>query len=265
MERFLGSVQKRIGLLISSIGLVVGIANILNDPGNLGFLKSLAEPTVWFIFLCTMPFIVSIFVENRIFKIIQVSVLFLMGAVNLIDAYEQFYGPAMFLVSWLLMRHYGFLEHRAKTKNAIILITLVGLSQFSAYLHTHEGLYAGLSTLLYTLFLIIVLLIIWRDMVAQQLALKKENSALRVDYNNLATQINEIEASQKPYDLKAMKISPAEERVIKTWTIYKASNREIAERLSIAESTVKLHMYNIFNKIGVDNRFAVIDLCKYNF
>ena len=47
--------------------------------------------------------------------------------------------------------------------------------------------------------------------------------------------------------------------------MYKASNREIAERLNIAESTVKLHLYNIYNKLGVDNRFTVIDLCKYNF
>ncbi|MDY7029042.1 MAG: LuxR C-terminal-related transcriptional regulator [Spirochaetota bacterium] len=39
----------------------------------------------------------------------------------------------------------------------------------------------------------------------------------------------------------------------------------MAERLNIAESTVKLHLYNIYNKIGVDNRFAIIDLCKYNF
>jgi len=43
--------------------------------------------------------------------------------------------------------------------------------------------------------------------------------------------------------------------VIKTLTLYKASNREIAERLNFAESTVKLHMYNICNKIGVDKRY----------
>ena len=102
-------------------------------------------------------------------------------------------------------------------------------------------------------------------MVRQQELLKKENSALKMNYGQLSAQLSELEEKQEPYDLKGVGISPAEERVIRTLTLYKASNREIAERLNIAESTVKLHLYNIYNKIGVDNRFAIIDLCKYNF
>jgi DNA-binding CsgD family transcriptional regulator len=129
----------------------------------------------------------------------------------------------------------------------------------------NDGLYAGLTTLLYTVFLVALLVILWRDMVKQQELLKKENFSLKMDYNKLSIQLEELGESQKPYDLKAVGITPAEERVIKTLTIYKAGNREIAERLNLAESTVKLHIYNICNKIGVDNRFAIIDLCKYNF
>ncbi len=72
-------------------------------------------------------------------------------------------------------------------------------------------------------------------------------------------------SSFPPPPAKEAKISPAETRIIETLAVYKASNREIAERLNLAESTVKLHLYNIYNKIGVDNRFAIIDLCKYNF
>lgn len=35
-----------------------------------------------------------------------------------------------------------------------------------------------------------------------------------------------------------------------------ASNRAIANALTIAESTVEQHVYAIFNKLGVDNRTA---------
>ena len=188
-----------------------------------------------------------------------------MGSISLINGYREFYGPAMFLAAWLLTRHYGFLEKHAILKNTAFVAATTILSQISANLHSHEGIYAGTSTLLFTMFLVVLLVILWRDMVRQQKMLSTENKSLRMDYNKLADQLRKLGEEQKPYDLKAAKISPAEERVIKILTQYKASNREIAERLNIAESTVKLHMYNICNKIGVDTRFAIIDLCKYNF
>lgn len=266
MKQIFGTVQKRIGLLISSIDLIVVVTNFIYDINSMGsVIAALQDIDVWSLFLVAIPFIFSAFFESRILKIIQILTIYLVGIVNLIDAYEEFYGPALFLAGWLLMRHYGFLENHGKLKNIVLLVFLVGLSQISANINTHEGVYAGLSTLWYALFLISLLVIIWRDMIKQQEELKKENRILKTDYNQISAQLNEIETEQKPYNLKSANISPAEERVIKVLTVYKASNREISERLNLAESTVKLHLYNIFNKIGVDNRFAVIDLCKYNF
>jgi DNA-binding NarL/FixJ family response regulator len=271
MQGLIATVQKRIGLLISVVGLSMVASNLLKRllSGNLFY--ALTGVAVWVLFLLTLPFIISIFVESGLLKKIQILVLALTGALNIIDAYQEFYGPSLFLAAWLLMRHYGYLEKHAKLKNIAILSLITALSQLSAFIHradegyVAEGLYAGFSTLMFTLFLVTLLVILWRDMVRQQELLKQENFSLKMDYTKLSTQLAELEESQKPYDLKALGITPAEERVIKTLTIYKAGNREIAERLNIAESTVKLHIYNICNKIGVDNRFAIIDLCKYNF
>lgn len=250
---------------MSVVGAAVVITNFFYRLQRGDIIYALIGVSVWSIFLWTIPFIISVFIEGRLLKYAQVLMFMVVGALNIIDSYQEFYGPAMFLAAWLLMRHYGFLEKRTKLKNTAVLLLVVGLSQYSAYLHTDQGLYAGLTTLLFTLFLVFILLIIWRDIVKQQEELKKENRTLRMNYKNLEKQLKEIEEEHKPFDLKKTGISPAERRVIETLTVYKASNREIAERLNIAESTVKLHLYKIYNKIGVDNRFAIIDLCKYNF
>ena len=272
MKKFAESVQKRIGILISALGLAMVAANIvlrMNRSGNLAY--ALTGFSVWYVLLLTLPFIVSVFVESALLKILQVLMFAAMGAMNIIEEYQQFYGPGLFLAAWLLMRHYGYLDKYTKTKNAAILILITGLSQLSAYIQgtdeafAKDGIYAGFTTLVYTLFLVTLLVILWWDMVRQQELLKRENVSLKMDYGKLSEQLAELEEEQKPYDLKAAKISPAEARVIEALTVYKAGNREIAERLNLAESTVKLHIYNICNKIGVDNRFAIIDLCKYNF
>jgi DNA-binding CsgD family transcriptional regulator len=222
--------------------------------------------SVWSVFLFTVPFIVSIFIESGLLKKLQILAFTLTGAINIIDAFQEFYGPGLFLAAWLLMRHYGYLEKHGKIKNIVMLLLITALSQYSAFFNsTTSGLYEGFGTLLYSIFLVTLLVILWRDMIKQQDLLKKENVSLKMDYNKLRSQLKELEHDKKPFDLKAAKITPAESRVIETLTIYKAGNREIAERLNLAESTVKLHIYNICNKIGVDNRFAIIDLCKYNF
>jgi DNA-binding CsgD family transcriptional regulator len=265
MTNFLDTVQKKIGLLLSIIGIAVVITNFIYRLQRGDILYALGGVSVWSASLYTTPFIISIFIEGRVLKYLQILMFMVAGTLNIIDSFQQFYGPGLFLAAWLLMRHYGFLEKHATAKNTALLILVTGLSQLSAYIHTGGRIYAGLTTLLYTLFLVLLLVIIWRDMVKQQQELKKENRSLKMDYSKLARQLEELEKDQKPFDLKAVRISPAETRVIEPLTVYKASNREIAERLNLAESTVKLHLYNIYNKIGVDNRFAIMDLCKYNF
>ena len=265
MSKYIDTVQKRIGLLISVVGTAVIIVNIIDGIKMVDFIYAISDISVWLLFLTVVPFIISIFIENTFLKFVQIFFILITGIVNIMDSYQEFYGPGMFLIGWLLMRHYGFLDNYRKTKNTAILVLMVGLSQLSAFLNTRDGIYAGLTTLLYTMFLIIMIIIIWRDMILEQTRLKVENRSLRVNYTRIRDQLIELEEEQKPYNFKAVKITPAEERVIKILTIYKASNREIAERLNIAEPTVKLHLYNIYNKIGVDNRFAIIDLCKYNY
>lgn len=49
---------------------------------------------------------------------------------------------------------------------------------------------------------------------------------------------------------------PLSEREVEVlqWLASGASNREIAQYLFIAESTVKRHVYNIFGKLNVRNR-----------
>ncbi len=266
MKKFRLTVQQRIGTMICVIGLAtVFINGIQYYMEGETFIQIISYISIWVLFLTILPFMVSIFIENNFLKFLQFSFFIFTGVINIMDSYDDVYGPGMFFAAWLLGRHYGFFERRSKLKYTLFIFFLIASTQVSAIIHDRGAFTAGKGILLYTIFIVLLVIILWKDMISQQKLLKLENSSLIVNYKRIQDQLKELEEEQKPYNLKAIRITPSEERVIKILTIYKASNKEIAERLNLAESTVKLHLYNIFNKIGVDNRFAIIDLCKYNY
>jgi DNA-binding NarL/FixJ family response regulator len=57
--------------------------------------------------------------------------------------------------------------------------------------------------------------------------------------------------------LKKAGLTPAEQAVMR---LAKLSNKEIADTLSISESTVKKHFWSIFQKLGISSRYDAITL-----
>ncbi|MEZ0277009.1 MAG: response regulator transcription factor, partial [Roseimicrobium sp.] len=55
--------------------------------------------------------------------------------------------------------------------------------------------------------------------------------------------------------LEAMGLSPREAEVL-LWVAQGKSNAEVGTILGNAEKTVKIHLGHIFEKLGVDNRYA---------
>jgi DNA-binding CsgD family transcriptional regulator len=56
-------------------------------------------------------------------------------------------------------------------------------------------------------------------------------------------------------------LSPREKDVVK-WVMKGNSNKEIARELFLSEATVKKHLSNIFDKLGIKNRVQLINLCN---
>lgn len=84
---------------------------------------------------------------------------------------------------------------------------------------------------------------------------------LLVEADNIAAE--ELTASSIPDRILAVNntlVNPLSERELEVLTLLAAglSNREIAERLIVAESTIKKHITHIYDKIGVTSRTQVI-------
>jgi len=104
-----------------------------------------------------------------------------------------------------------------------------------------------------------------RRLALEKKQLEQNRSQLSKRLTVLSGRIREIQSTQAPFDLHSRGISPAETRVLRILCLYRASNKYIANRLGIAESTVKVHISHIMDKLGVEDRYGIIDLCQYNF
>jgi hypothetical protein len=90
MNRLVDTVQKRIGLLISLVGLAMVISNFSKRLLFGDFYYAVTGLTVWSVFLFTVPFIISIFVESGLLKKIQIFAFVAIGTLNIIDCLPGF-------------------------------------------------------------------------------------------------------------------------------------------------------------------------------
>lgn len=98
---------------------------------------------------------------------------------------------------------------------------------------------------------------------------QRELSILGIIKDHLNNILSSIIKSKTDYEIKNIKakylkqynLSKRETEILKL-LINGSSNNEISEILCISTSTVKKHVYNIFNKIGINSRLELIKFVK---
>ena len=81
----------------------------------------------------------------------------------------------------------------------------------------------------------------------------------------LAGQLDELNDRYSPVNLEVFEITPREQEVLQHLVQTRGRNRDIADQLGITERTVKAHVHNICNKVGVDTRLELAELFRYNW
>ncbi len=260
------SLQKKIGYLLLGIGLYSILVNtVLKLQGNPDFYSIISKESLATDFILVITGLLSIFLENRYIKALQVIFILLAATAHIFLSYNEFYGPSLFFMNWLLLRQYGYFKRHKKPKYFFLAGYFIFIIQLSAYIHEKTVFLLGNEVFQFSIFIIVFILIVWEDIFTRDKELLTENEHLKKDYYRIADRLEAIEKSKQRVDLEKAGITPAEKRVLRELVLGKSSNRGIAQNLHISEATVKLHLYNIFNKLGVDTRMAAIDMCKNNF
>ncbi|MBN2656719.1 MAG: LuxR family transcriptional regulator [Spirochaetales bacterium] len=243
----------------------------------------MTDITVFLTLLLTIPFIVFSYIRKSsyIVQLVQILVIFAAFTISVWDQYNGIYGLTFGILAIALMYKYRMLEKSLIAKIMILYFMVISFIGFSAW---HAGrVVAGLQVVMFMTFFLFVCYMVFKleldKIISNEKRMKNEILNLVIDRDKLRDRISQsqkqfeelekqyldFKSTKEPFDFEKCNLTPSEINVIRILVKFRASNKEISEQLNIKESTVKQHLYRIFNKIGVDNRIQLIDLCEYNF
>ena len=277
-------IQKKVGYLIFFIGAGVAVANLMYLSRQDGFAAAIGDTSVYLLLILSVYSLITIFIDNRIIRFSQLLFLCVAAGLAIMDEYNSIYGVGLIFIAIILAFKYRYFEQKAVLKLICIGIYTYTVIEVSVAVNDRfGGIILGFDALAFLTFMIVFILLLYRDEIRSYLekqnrfsseidSLEQEQSLLqnRIHQDSLRLEelnekIKEYTKEHIPIDLKVLKISPAEERVVKTLCTYRCDNREIAKRLNIAIPTVKVHLSHVMDKLGVDDRYAVMDMCRNNF
>jgi len=271
-------IQRIIAVVAGSIGLLVCLINFIDKLESHGALASFLKQEVIILFITTIFFLLTGFFDHGFFRIIQLLLGVITGALGVLDAYNSIHGIGILILFIIIAFKYGYLERRTRLKIVLLIIGIFGLIEYSARTSEQGGAHwmLGLNSILYLTLFIFVLYLIYSNEINTYISrtnaaestiveLESERKELFNRLEVLNLKIEDLHRSTEPIDLDAMGITDREKEVIEALILYRETERDLAERLGIKYQTIKVHFKHIRNKLGVDRREEIIDMCRNNF
>ena len=268
------SVQRKIAFIASAAGMLVTVINYFNYLPVWGPYKAFFRPAVHTILLITVLTVMTGLKDRSFLRILQISLAFIMGALSILDAYNSIHGLGMVVISILLTFKYGLLKTNAIPKLGVFMAAVFLLVMVSVTIagKPHRLMYA-VESIIYLIAFLSVSYLIYQDEISS--FIKKAHLAedriarLKIERRELADRLRELDSRiaelTQPVDLEQMGITRKERKVLETLIIYRETEQDLAARLGISYYTLKNHFRHIRDKLGVDRREDLIEMCRNNF
>lgn len=274
--------SRRVGFFLTGIGFISVISLFLREfYSGESLLHLFKSPNIYLVFSVSLIFLILSFSKNSVFskinRLLQFYVFIIFASIATIDDVKSWYGIGLFTLAIILGINYGFFQKRRLLKMILIFSTIAFIAEYSIMQNQNEDIIGlGFEILFFMGFFFGIMFLCYYDDLHMTIGkverLKKDKECLEKrmkedlrQIEKLQGQIDILEKTVKPFDLTSCKLTKAEMKVLEHLVLYRASNADIAEKLNKSEITVKIQMKSIFDKLGADNRYQVIDLCRYNF
>ncbi len=276
------TVQKKVALTGSLAGLLVTIFNVIALIQDNSFIDVIKNPSVFTIVIFSIIVFLTVFSDREIFRVLQVAILVIIGVISIIILYTSIFGLGLLILAALLSFKYDYFKTYFKLKAGLVFGFVFAIVEISAQLSGGETAkwVTGLDSIVFISMFLFISYLIYSDEInayiiknqdaedtiskieKQKDNLTKNMTSLKKKMEDLDAQLDELTA---PVDLDEMGITPAEKRVLEVLVLYGGTDKSIAEHLYLSYHTVKNHFRKIRDKLGVDRRDEIIEMCRNNF
>ena len=270
-------IQQKLSIAIFSAGFIVSIVNFISIYSHSNFSTAITDQSVMVLLIISLIILSSYFMDYEIVRFLQVLIVIITAVLAILDVYNSIHGLGLLIIAAFISFKYGYFKRWLKTKALISIMLTSVVMELSAIRQNPEGkIMYGLDAVIYIVLFFFVTYLIYSDEIKYYIENNKakedtietltgERDLLLNRVKSLDKRIALMSPDFQPIDLNQYKITAAERRVIEILVLYRATDKEIADRLCISYHTVKNHFRSIRNKLGVDRREEIIDLCRFNF
>lgn len=189
-------------------------------------------------------------------KVIQFFFLSFFTIIEVIQNTNTHYPLSMVIITIMLGYRYQLL---GKPQLIIIIALVVLLFQVTSLFSLDLLLISHF--ILHFFFVTSLLILLFHDLLRNQFHPPKEYADRRSFIFGIFNETKE----EYIVDVASIDFTARELEVLKELCIYRGTNKDIGEKLDIKPTTVKVHLSRIYDKVGVDSRHQLIDICKDYF
>lgn len=250
---------RRFGIVFSLFGLVVFLVN-LSIILNTDFDKVYFRENLINLLFALVIFVSSFYSKGEYIHI---------GALSLVSMFTFFsdpysgYGLALVVFIALLAFKYGFLLKNFFIKVIISFFLILGTILLSTFIHNfplEEFLLPIIFLVVFFLFIFIVLSEEINNSLKREIGYKMEIVRLNDSLEDSKGLLKKVGADF--IDPVKAGLTIAERDLLEVLCIYRESNIDLGKRLGKSPNTIKVQMAKIMEKIGAENRYQLIDLCR---
>lgn len=250
--------------LYSLLGFVIFFDRLLNFIQNNRDISALQfEFLILFLSIIILISNFTIFAKYSIF-----CCLWIIALITFYNNYNHWYSVSLtFIISILAFKHIIMKKSLVfKILSSLMIFISVCVLIFSFFYNKIQLTSIILPILFFLITITIVFYIFtkeYNDLKRREKGYREELYISDMKYKDIKNYLKKIDVNYTD-PIKAG-LTKTELILLKNLCLYKESNAYLAARLGKSPNTVKVQLPKIMSKIGVDNRYQLIDQCKYYF